>query len=166
MGKLNVLQPSELLGAPARIQCPSARPEMPGSLILGIIQGSVEQPRVAYLDQPQPVSEPLLALSGPVSPTEVFRFAAPCSGNACQHFDGVNCQLATRIVERLPAAVDLLPECAIRPACRWWLQEGAEACRRCPLVVTESYGAAEIAEPLRIAADPTTPVRNVLPVLR
>src|SRR5215203_6463022 len=99
MGKLNVLQPSELLGVPARIQCPSARPEMPGSLILGIIQGSVEQPRVAYLEQPQPVSEPLLALSGPVSPTEVFRFAAPCSGNACQHFDGVNCQLATRIVE-------------------------------------------------------------------
>jgi hypothetical protein len=27
-----------------------------------------------------------------------------------------------------------------------------------PLVVTESYGTAEIAEPLRIAADPATPV--------
>jgi hypothetical protein len=160
MGKLRVLQPSELPGVPARIQCPSARPEMPGSLLLGLVQGSVEQPRVAFLDQPQPVSEEILALSGPVSPTEIFRFAAPCSGNACQHFDGTNCRLATRIVERLPPAVDALPECAIRPACRWWLQEGAEACRRCPLVVTESYGAAEIAEPLRVAADPATPVRG------
>jgi hypothetical protein len=158
MGKLRVLQPSELPDVPTRIQCPSARPEMPGSLLLGLVQGSVEQPRVAFLDQPQPVSEEILALSGPVSPTQIFRFAAPCSGSACQHFDGTNCRLATRIVERLPAAVDTLPECAIRPACRWWLQEGAEACRRCPLVVTESYGAAEIAGPLRVASDPATPV--------
>ena len=148
-----------------KTQCPSARPEMPGSMAFGVVLGSAEQPRVAFLDQPQPVTEQLLALAAPVSPTEVFRFAAPCAGGACQHFDGARCRLATRIVERLPTAVDRLPDCAIRPACRWWIQEGPEACLRCPLVATESYGAAEISETLRIAADPATPVA-LLPVLR
>jgi hypothetical protein len=34
--------------------------------------------------------------------------------------------------------VDALPRCLIRPACRWFQQEGKEACVRCPQVVTES----------------------------
>ena len=152
--------------APARIQCPSSRPEMSGSAVFGVVLGSVEHPRVAFLDQPQPVTEELLALAGPVAPTEVFRFAAPCAGGACQHFDGTDCRLASRIVEQLPSVVEDLPECAIRDACRWFLQEGEEACFRCPLIASESYGAAELAEPLRAAADPATPVRALLPILR
>jgi hypothetical protein len=158
MAGLKVLQPSELPPAHRRVQCPSARPDMPGTTVFGVIQGSIGQPRVAFLDQAVPATQELLALSGPVEPTEVFRFAAPCAGNACRHFDGADCSLATRIVQRLPTAVIDPPDCAIRPACRWWLQEGIEACLRCPLVVTESYGAAEIADELRIAADPATPV--------
>lgn len=154
MGKLRVLDNE----SPGRIQCPSARPEMPGSVAFGVVLGSVEQPRVAFLDQTVPVTEELLALARPVSPTQVFRFAAPCAGKACQHFDGASCRLATRIVEHLPEETAPLPECAIRPACRWWRQEGEEACRRCPLVATESYGAAEISETLRVAADPAAPV--------
>lgn len=152
--------------ASARIQCPSSRPEMSGSAVFGVVLGSVEQPRVAYLDQLQPVTGDLLALAGPVAPTEVFRFAAPCAGGACQHFDGTDCRLASRIVEGLPAAVDQLPKCAIRDSCRWWLQEGAEACFRCPLIASESYGAAELAEPFRTVADPATPVRALLPIVR
>src|SRR5215210_4067550 len=103
--------------APARIQCPSSRPEMPGSAVFGVVLGSVEQPRVAYLDQPQPVTEELLALSGPVAPTEVFRFASPWAGGASQHFCVTHCRLASRIIEQLPPVVDVLPECAIRDAC-------------------------------------------------
>lgn len=149
-----------------RIQCPSARPEMPGSAAFGVVLGSVEQPHVSYLEQPVPVTADLLALAQPVAPTEVFRFAAPCAGRACQHFDGSSCRLATRIVEQLPAAATTLPACGIRGACRWWLQEGAEACYRCPLIATESLGATLLAEPLRIAADPATPVASRLPIVR
>jgi hypothetical protein len=158
MAGLKVLQPSEASAGLQRVQCPSARPDLPGSAAFGVVQGTAEQPRVAFLEQAVPVTEELLALSGPVAPTEVFRFAAPCAAKACQHFDGRDCRLATRIVQRLPVVASDLPPCAIRDACRWWLQEGAEACLRCPLVVTESFGAAEIAEELRIAADPATPV--------
>jgi hypothetical protein len=129
--------------------CPSARPEMPGALAFGIVAGTVEAPRLTHLTEPQPVNEELLALAHPAAPTEVFRFAAPCAGDACQHFDGQDCRLATRIVQILPAAVSSLPPCALRPECRWWQQEGKAACLRCPQVVSECYDPSE--EMLRAA---------------
>jgi len=123
--------------------CPSAQPDMEGSRILGVVGGTVEAAQVAYLNQHLPVTEELLASTAPVKPTEVFRFAAHCEEKACRHFDGTNCQLATRIVKILPAVTDALPACLIRSACRWYQQEGREACLRCPQVVTESFEPSE-----------------------
>jgi hypothetical protein len=131
--------------------CPSAQPEMEGAIIFGIVSGTAKEPRLAYLTQPQPATEELLALSGPVKPTEVFRIAAPCAGTGCRHFDGSNCRLASRIVKMLPEGVDRLPPCNLRPNCRWWKQEGAAACMRCPLIVTETY---HPSQRLRQAAEP------------
>src|SRR5689334_1270314 len=93
--------------------CPSAQPEMKGSVIFGVIGGTADEPLVAYLDKVQEVSEELLKLADPVSPTEVFRIAAPCAGHGCRHFDGTKCQLAARTVQMLPEAVDIPPACAI-----------------------------------------------------
>ena len=116
--------------------CPSAQPEMAGSVVLGVVGGTVEDPRLSYLEEPLPVTDELLGLSGPVQPTEVFRFAAHCEEAACCHFDGQNCRLATRIVQILPAVIDALPPCKLRAACRWYQQEGAPACLRCPQIIT------------------------------
>jgi hypothetical protein len=135
--------------------CPSAQPEMAGSLLFGVVGGTVAEPRLGYLREPQPVTAELLSLADPVPPTEVFRFAAPCAGAGCRHFEGTRCRLATRIVQLLPAAVAVLPPCRLRPHCRWWQQEGKEACRRCPLIVTET---AHPSERLRQAADPDSPI--------
>ena len=132
--------------------CPSAQPDMEGSVLFGVVGGTAEEARVGYLVEPQPVTGEILALAAPVAPTEVFRFAAPCAGKGCQHFDGTNCRLAGKIVNRLPAVVDLLPACGIRPNCRWFSQEGKAACLRCPLVVTEWHNPTE---ELRLVADPT-----------
>jgi hypothetical protein len=118
--------------------CPSAQPEMAGSIVFGVVRGTAEKPRLAYLVEPQPVAKELLELAAPVKPTEVFRIAAPCAGFACRHFDGTNCQLARRIVNVLPTVVATLPPCRLRPNCRWWRQEGRAACMRCPQIVTES----------------------------
>jgi hypothetical protein len=134
--------------------CPSAQPHMEGSTILGVVGGTPEQPRLAYLAEPRPVTEGVLALALPVLPTAVFRFAAPCAGHGCQHFDGLNCRLATRIVQLLPPVVDGLPACHLRPECRWWQQEGKAACLRCPLVVTDVGNPSELQ---RRVADPDTP---------
>jgi len=129
--------------------CPSAQPEMEGSIILGVVGGSTEEPRLGYLSQPQPVTKKALLLAEGVKPTEIFRFAAPCAGTACVHFDGKDCRLASRIVKLVPTAVDEIPHCYMRPECRWWQQEGKAACLRCPVVVTENY---QPSEELRSAA--------------
>jgi hypothetical protein len=127
---------------------------MAGSVVFGIVGGTSQEPQLLHLVEPQPATDELLALSGPVRPTEVFRFAAPCAGSACQHFEGAQCRLATRIVHLLPPVMEGLPPCRVRPHCRWWWQEGKAACQRCPQVVTETY---HPSEPLRQAADPSPP---------
>ena len=126
------------------ILCPSAQPEMAGSVAFGVVCGTADAPRSIPLSQPQPVTPELLALSGPVKPTEVFRFAAACAGHSCQHFDGSLCRLAGRIVEKLAPVVASLPFCRLRPHCRWWLQEGRAACVRCPQIVTEQCSSSEL----------------------
>jgi hypothetical protein len=127
----------------ASLMCPSAQPDMADAVILGVRGGPTEAPFVSYLEQPVPVSSELLALSQPLLPTEVYRFAARCEEHACRHFDGRNCSLATRIVQILPAVVDAPPPCKIRHECRWFQQEGRPACMRCPQVITQVENAGE-----------------------
>lgn len=121
--------------------CPSAQPDWEGSVVLGVVLGTAEAPRLAHLEVLQPVTEDLMALARPVTPTEVFRIAAPCAGRGCIHFDGADCRLVERLVTLLPPVVEALPPCALRPSCRWWQQEGKAACLRCPQVVTDSNAA-------------------------
>lgn len=126
---------------------------MKGSIVFGVVGGTVEAPEVAYLRQPQPMTDELRTLAHPVKPTEVYRIASPCIGGACQHFDGADCRLAKRIVKWLPITVTDLPPCQVRPSCRWWQQEGKSACLRCPQVVTENY---YLTERLKRAIHPTS----------
>jgi|HubBroStandDraft_1064217.scaffolds.fasta_scaffold87695_2 hypothetical protein len=120
--------------------CPSAQPGMDQCTVLGVVQqkeGST--PSIIYLNQILPASSEVLAMAAPLRPTEVFRLAATCEEGKCPHFDGTDCRLATRIVKRLPPAVDNLPVCMIRKDCRWYAQEGGAACLRCPDVTTVNY---------------------------
>lgn len=124
--------------------CPSTQPEMDHSVVFGVVGGTVEAPWIAYLTESVAVTEDILALSAPVKPTEIFRMASSCVGDACKHFDGAHCRLAMRIVQQLPTVVEALPACQIRPSCRWWQQEGKAACFRCPQMVTDNYYSSEI----------------------
>jgi predicted ribosomally synthesized peptide with nif11-like leader len=119
--------------------CPSAQPDWSNSVVFAISAGTVEAPEVVHLPELQPVTKELLALAEPVTPTEVFRFAAPCAEKGCTHFDGSQCQLVERIVAGVPTVADTLPPCRIRQDCRWWQQEGKEACFRCTQIVTNNY---------------------------
>jgi hypothetical protein len=119
--------------------CPSAQPGMDDCRVLGVVQQDGPAPRLVYLNQILPATDDVLALSAPLKPTEVFRLAATCAEHKCPHFDGADCQLATRVVQILPAVVDALPPCTIRKDCRWYSQEGGAACRRCPEITTVSY---------------------------
>jgi hypothetical protein len=119
--------------------CPSAHPEMARSRIFGVVGGTAEEPRVAFLEQTLQPSAGMSALRERVKPIEVFRIAATCVESSCRHYDGKDCQLVTRIVQILPAVADALPACRVRADCRWFAQEGKPACLRCPQVVTQNY---------------------------
>jgi hypothetical protein len=136
--------------ADTHLMCPSAQPEMEGSRVLGVVGGTAEHPELAYLNQYLPVSNELVAMAAPVKPTQVMRFAAPCQERKCCHFDGMNCNLATRIVQIMPAVTEALPPCLIRATCRWYVQEGRLACQRCPQIVTQVD---EPDERMRMAAE-------------
>jgi hypothetical protein len=125
--------------------CPSINPIGPDAQVFGVLTASAtEGLRVGYLTEALPATTELLAAAAPAKPTEVFRAAAPCVERGCKHFDGANCQLAMRITAMLDPVVNALPRCAIRPTCRWFRQEGREACLRCPLVTTEQRNPSEL----------------------
>ena len=134
----------------AELLCPSARPEMPDARVFGVRRDLGEVSFVQHLADPVAVSAEILALAGDAPPGEIFRFSAPCAESACQHFDGANCRLATKI-SALPHTVASVPPCRIRPTCRWFVQEGSAACLRCPLIFSET---ANPADDLARAADP------------
>ncbi len=125
--------------------CPSSQPGFEECRVLGVVQPGENggAPEVAYLNQHLPVTREVLDLAAPAQPTEVFRLAAQCQSDKCPHFDGADCRLATRIVQILPAVVSTLPACGIRHDCRWFRQEGAAACHRCPQIVTVNYNVSE-----------------------
>lgn len=120
--------------------CPSVPPWYEDSVAFGIVAGSVAEPEMVLLTEPQPVTEELLALAEPAHPTEVFRFAGPCAGAKCLHFDKATtrCRLVEKTVRWAPVAVDKLAACPIRSSCKWWKQEGRAACERCPQVATNN----------------------------
>jgi hypothetical protein len=104
--------------------------------ILGVVAGSADQPRVAYLNELMPATSDILEMAAPAAPTEVFRLSSRCEQHKCVHYDGTRCQLAVRIVEMLPEVTEHLPPCTIRADCRWYKQEGRAACLRCPQIIT------------------------------
>ena len=130
-------------GSSKEIDCPSAQAITDGARVFGVMTGTPEAHRVGYLTETLPVSEKLLALAGSAKPTQLFRIAAPCANDGCKHFKGNACSLAQRIVEGVPAVVNALPACQIRSTCRWFRQEGKEACFRCPQVMTDKANASD-----------------------
>jgi hypothetical protein len=135
----------------SNLKCPSAQPDMAHAEVLGVLQHG-DIPKLTYLTESLPVSADVLAMVGQATPTEVFRFAASCAERSCQHFDGVDCKLASRIVAGLTPVVDALPPCRLRTSCRWYAQEGRPACLRCPQVVTHTRSPSDH---LRAIAQPT-----------
>jgi hypothetical protein len=116
--------------------CPSSTGTFQNSVLIGVVTAHADGPRVVSTERAIPVTPEILKMAEPVGPSEVFRFASPCQAGKCPHFQNQACQLAVRSVELLPSVVEELPRCSIRSHCRWFRQEGAAICKRCPQVVT------------------------------
>ena len=76
------------------------------AVAFGVVTGSVDAPDMVPLIPALPVTDELLALAAPVSPGEVFRFAAKCIKDGCRHWEGETqrCRLVAKTVQLAPGA--------------------------------------------------------------
>ena len=125
------------------IRCPSSRLQE-GALLLGIV---LEDGTVAFTKDRIPVDEAFVQNATAVGsrPAESrFRFSSPCAKGACRQWTGSRCGVIDLVLSDARAqnhqspADASLPSCAIRSDCRWFNQNGAEACEVCVFVVTET----------------------------
>jgi hypothetical protein len=115
-----------------KLLCPSYRC-VKGARLIGIVRADRT---VAFLGGSIPVDRQFARAAGEGRPPEVrFRFAGPCAQSGCANWNGGGCGIAAQFaVERVPPAEEL-PECGIRPQCRWFHERGPSACATCPQVV-------------------------------
>jgi hypothetical protein len=100
---------------------------------------------LGYVTPPLPIDEEFVTLvadSGGDA-EQRFRFSEPCVERGCAQWKDEACGLIGRLLAS-PAPADPvaqandLPACGIRPRCRWFHQEGANACTVCPSVITDN----------------------------
>ncbi len=117
-----------------RALCPSARCA-PGNLLIGIVQGDGG---VALLAEPMAVTAQFVATAREGrTPEARFRFADACHRGGCAKWDGAGCSVAAAaraMADQVPSASF---DCAIRAACQWHRECGAEVCGTCHWIVTE-----------------------------
>ncbi len=119
--------------------CPSGPPEI-GSVLLGIVTAPGE---IAYVTPHPPVTQGLLERLGRNgAPIENrVRFACRCAESGCVQWEGDanagRCGLIDHALEALAISdgPERLPHCGIRHTCRWFAQQGRNACAACPEVI-------------------------------
>lgn len=121
---------------PTPLLCPSS-PGRAGASIIGVVGADG---RVGFLHDRLPVTDEFLLRAALVGPTEKrFRFASPCIQRGCMQWEDDHCGIADQVIRAADAArIDTeVPDCSIRPVCRWYSQRGYSACRVCPFVITD-----------------------------
>lgn len=116
--------------------CPSSQCKE-GSLLLGIVQADG---RMGFLGVPLEVDTSFVerAHAGR-SPERRFRFASPCLECGCQQWTGSRCRVIDDVIDEVAdTGSSDLPRCGIRGSCRWFRQQGVDACRVCPIVITDT----------------------------
>ncbi len=120
------------------ILCPSARAE-PGAALIGVLG---PDGRMGFLKDRLEIDQAFIdQVSADGRPEQRFRFSAPCVEGRCQQWTGDRCGVIGEVQAQLGAPEDptsALGPCAIRSACRWFDQAGPDACRICPLVITDT----------------------------
>jgi hypothetical protein len=102
--------------------------------------------RVAYAAERVLVDEEFVTAAQEGRPAESrFRFSSPCVRGACRQWTGDRCGVIDDVLAAVGGDAGSpvpgpgeLPNCSIRPTCRWFAQAGAEACAVCLRVITDA----------------------------
>lgn len=116
--------------------CPSATPKA-GAVLLGVVNQHGE---VGMLSQRIEIDVNFIETAQQGRDlSHRFRFASPCATKGCANWSGHHCMvldIARQLAHIEPLDHPALPACSIRPTCRWFMQEGGEACKICPKINT------------------------------
>lgn len=121
----------------AHLMCPSA-PCNKGAMLLGVVQSDG---CVGFLPQPLRINEDFIAKARQGRrPEKRFRFTSRCEKSGCKQWTDNKCSVIDRVLRLAPIneTGTEVPECAIRPSCRWHQQHGFAACKVCSIVITDS----------------------------
>jgi hypothetical protein len=120
-----------------KILCPSS-PIHEGAILVGIV---MRDGRVAFASDRIVVDAEFVRIAREGdSPEARFRFGSACAKTGCAQWSGERCGVIDRVMDEAAAGTgepQQLPECSIRPQCRWFHQRGAAACAVCPEVITD-----------------------------
>jgi hypothetical protein len=118
--------------------CPSA-PASPGAVLLGVVN---DDGTLGYFGTEITVDEEFIATGRQQGDLEKqFRFSSKCVKSGCNQWQDGKCGVISKMISLNPdwhKQPFLLPDCSIRPTCRWYAQEGDHACSHCPYIVTNS----------------------------
>jgi hypothetical protein len=117
-------------GSPKDALCPSAPPSA-DAVILAVVG---DDGGLAYVRPALPVGP--LGRDFESGGAGSARFAAPCLEGGCTHWRDQRCNLVDTLVSRSNETPrpNGAPRCSIRAMCRWFRQDGWEACSACPRV--------------------------------
>lgn len=127
------------------VLCPSSKCE-DGALLLGIVN---EHGQVNMLRERTTIDKEFVQIAeAGRDPQTRFRFGNKCHKSGCSQWTGDRCGVIDKLIDATKdmELANLLPECSIRPQCRWYNQSGAEACKLCPFVITNSFDGVAIAD--------------------
>jgi hypothetical protein len=126
--------------SPAPCTCPSSAGVL-GATVIGVV---MREGLVAYIKPEIPVNEAFREAELQYGPLERrFRFASPCIEVGCPQWRGTRCGVIDETLAEaaaMPARPALTNpgRCTIRGTCRWFEQAGWDACRVCPVVITDT----------------------------
>jgi hypothetical protein len=115
--------------------CPSSSIQLDANL-LGAVN---EDGSVGFFSNPVKVDEEMIASLQKINDPETkFRFSNTCIEKGCNQWKNGACSIIKNVMQNNMELelVANLPNCSIRPTCRWYAQEGSSACSFCPHIIT------------------------------
>jgi len=126
-----------------QVLCPSSKCK-DGAQLIGIVR---EDGAVNMLQEAITITQDFVDTANLGRKPEMrFRFAGKCIKNGCAQWTGERCGIIDKIMDYVEDKVESssednqfsqLPNCSIRSQCRWFKQRGGEACKVCPMVITD-----------------------------